>query len=193
MATPHDFADVFDQLERDKVRYVVVSGVAVVLHGSVRPIVDLDLVIDGEPNEAHRAMLALATTGFVPSIPLPLSMLTVLRMFDSLGREVDVFVRYQIPFEELWRDSQRMAVGDSTARVASVEHVIRAKRVVGRPHDLLDIEGLAKVATQTGSVAVAGAPPSPVELSEMPPHHSLETSEAPAPSRPVQSMETDLL
>jgi hypothetical protein len=115
---------------------------AVVLHGYIRPVADLDIVIDAAPHEAHKAMQALALTGFVPSIPLPLSVLTVLRMFDAAQREVDVFVRYHIPFDELWASSELVPVGASTARVISLEHLLRAKRITGRPHDLLDIEGL---------------------------------------------------
>ena len=140
--TPAIYGDVFDRLERDNVRYVVISGIAVVLHGYIRPVADLDIVIDATPHEARTAMRALTLAGFVPSIPLPLSALTVLRMFDSTQREIDVFVRYRIPFDELWAGSERVRVGASTARVAAFEHLLRAKRINGRPHDLLDIEGL---------------------------------------------------
>jgi hypothetical protein len=140
--TPESYGDVFDRLERDHARYVVVSGMAVVLHGYIRPVVDLDIVIDVASHEARTVMHALTLTGFVPSIPLPLSALTVLRMFDSAQREVDVFVRYHIPFDELWASSERVPVGVSIARVMSLEHLLRAKRITGRPHDLLDIEGL---------------------------------------------------
>lgn len=123
-------------------RYVVTSGVAVCLRGHVRPVADLDIVVDPAPDEAGRALNALAQNGFVPSIPLPLSMLSVLRMFDHSGREVDVFVRYHIPFDDLWAGSGRVRVGDSVARVVSLDHLLRAKRINGRPHDLLDVEAL---------------------------------------------------
>lgn len=142
-AIPEIYCDVFDRLERDGVRYAVISGAAVVLHGHVRPIFDLDIVIDPVPDEASRAMRALESNGFVPSLPLPLSMVSVLRMYDGSQREVDVFVRYCIPFDELWTGSQHLRVGGgSVARVISLEHLLRAKRINGRPHDLLDIEGL---------------------------------------------------
>lgn len=140
--TPAIYGDVFDRLERAGVRYVVVSGVAVVLHGHLRPVADLDIVIDAAPAEARKAMQVLTLAGFVPSVPLPLSALTVLRMFDSAEREVDVFVRYCIPFEELWASSERVRVGGCDTRVASLEHLLRAKRIHGRPHDLLDVERL---------------------------------------------------
>jgi len=154
------YSDVFDRLERDNVRYVVVSGVAVVLHGYPRPIADLDIVIDRTPDQARHAMRALAARGFVPTIPLPLEAVTVLRMFDPQNREVDVFVRYHIPFEELWSDSQRVQVGDSITRVVSLEHLIRAKRVTGRAHDLQDIEGLLERAKHGEQEGLIATPPS---------------------------------
>jgi hypothetical protein len=138
------YFDVLDELERGGVRYVVMGGVAVVLHGHKRAVVDLDIVIDPAPEETNRVLHTLSRVGFMPSIPVPLSMLSVLRTFDHSGREVDVFVRNHIPFDELWNDSHRVRFGDgnSLARVASLEHLLRIKRTTGRPHDLLDIEGL---------------------------------------------------
>lgn len=139
------YFDVLDELERGGVRYVVTGGVAVVLHGHRRAVVDLDIVVDPAPEETNRALFALAHAGFVASIPLSLSMVSVLRMFDQSQREVDVFVRCYVPFEELWNDSERVRIGDgsSMARVASLEHLLRFKRTNScRPQDLLDIEGL---------------------------------------------------
>jgi hypothetical protein len=141
-ATPETFSDVFDRLEQDGIRYAAISGVAVVLYGHVRPIADLDVVIDPAPGEVARALRALAGCGFVPSIPVPLNMLTVLRMFDQSEREVDVFVRYHIPFDRLWADSRRVSVGGGVARIVSLDHLLRAKRINGRPHDLSDIAAL---------------------------------------------------
>ena len=165
MATPAIYCDVIDRLERDGVRYVIISGVAVVLHGHVRPIVDLDIVIDPAPAEAARALHALSSQGFVQSIPLPLSMLTVLRMFDQSGREVDVFVRYHIPFSDLWADSERVRLEKSVARIASLEHLLRAKRTNGRPHDLQDIEGLLALEA-SGLERINASPPSGGEPGE---------------------------
>jgi hypothetical protein len=144
-ATPEIYSDVFDLLESHCVRYVVTSGVAVVLHGHLRPILDLDIVIDPTPEQANRAMQALGAAGFVPSLPLPLSLVTVLRMFDQSEREVDVFARYHLPFEELWAGSVQIRVGESLARVASLEHLLLVKQKMGRQHDLMDIDALLAV------------------------------------------------
>lgn len=126
--TPLIYADVFDRLEREGVRYVVIGGVAIALRGHARAILDLDIIIDPAPDEAERAVRALSLAGFVPSIAVPLSALTVLRMFDQTQREVDVFLRYCIAFDELWAASGHVSVGESRARVASPEHLLRAEQ-----------------------------------------------------------------
>ncbi len=91
----------------------MVSGVAVVPHGHDRSVFDLDIVIASAPDEQERALQALMRAGFVPSIPLPLNLLTVLRMFDQTAREVDVFVNYHIPFNE----TLGQLAGDACRRV----------------------------------------------------------------------------
>ncbi|HKS29849.1 MAG TPA: hypothetical protein VJS44_18645 [Pyrinomonadaceae bacterium] len=140
MVTIESYSDVFAQLERSHCRYVIVSGVAVVLHGHVRPIADLDLVIDLK--DENKVMQSLAALGFVPSLPLPLSLLTVLRLFDQSQREIDVFARYRVPFDELWVGSKIVSIGNIVSRVISLEHLLLVKSKHGRPHDLLDIEAL---------------------------------------------------
>ena len=143
--SPEKFSDVFERLKSAAAGYVVVSGVAVVLHGHIRPVLDLDIVVDPAPPEARRTLGALTLAGFIPSIPLPLEMLTVLRLFDRSEREVDLFMRYPIPFAELWRDAEIRNIGDQAVRIASLQHLLKAKRFNNRPHDLADIEGLMKL------------------------------------------------
>lgn len=53
-----------------------------------------------------------------------------------------MIVRYNIPFAELWAGSEQKLMGNSLVRVASIEHLVRSKRLTSRPLDLSDIEGL---------------------------------------------------
>jgi hypothetical protein len=117
----------------------------VVLHGHVRPVFDLDIVVASTPDEQNLALRALMLAGFMPSIPVPMNLLVVQRMFDQTEREIDAFVKYYISFAELWADSVQMRVGDGTARIASLEHLLVAKRAMGRPHDLVDVAGLLAI------------------------------------------------
>jgi hypothetical protein len=143
--TPIDYSDVFQQLSRDNVRYVVVGSFAAVLHGDTRDIADLDIVISREPQEATRAIRSLAFAGFVPTLPLPLTMVSVMRLFDSEGRELDVFVRYAVPFEELLERSAEFEVGQTTVRIASIADLIRAKQTRANANDLEDVKRLSEL------------------------------------------------
>jgi hypothetical protein len=143
--SPEKFSDVFERLKSEGARYVVVGGVAVFLHGHVRPVHDLDIVTDPNPAEAQRTLRALNVAGFISSIPLPFEMLTVLRLFDPSSREVDVFARYAIPFAELWSGAVIRTVGDHAIRIASLEHVLKVKRLYKQP-DLSDVDALLRLA-----------------------------------------------
>ena len=159
MPAPETFCDVLEHLNRENARYVVVSGFAVVMHGHKRDIVDLDVVVDPSPRESQRCMHALALAGFMPSIPLPLQMVPVLRLFDRSSREVDVFGRYYIPFEELWSGSESVKVGNQMARIAALEHVVQVKRTLSRPHDLADIEALTRMKNEKVDLLLREATP----------------------------------
>lgn len=140
--TPSLYKDVFERFAHDSVRYVVVSGMAVVFHGHARPVADLDIVVDPNPQQSELALRSLLALLFVPTIPVGLSSVSVLRLFDPSSREVDLFVRYHVPFAELFADSEDHAGWGTRARVASLAHVLRVKRLLERPHDLLDIDAL---------------------------------------------------
>jgi hypothetical protein len=131
MPAPESFCDVIDVLNRENVRYVIVGSVAVVLHGNQREVADLDIVTDPSPDEAQRCMHALALAGFIPSIPLPLPlhMLTVVRLFDQSGREIDMFIRSDSLFRELWFNSELVPVGNQTARIAALEQIEKMKQI----------------------------------------------------------------
>lgn len=55
---------------------------------------------------------------------------------------IDLFVRLEIPFEELWNEADLLPIDGLTVRVCSVAHLIRMKPLAGRAEDLADIEAL---------------------------------------------------
>ncbi|NOY92278.1 MAG: hypothetical protein GXP55_13875 [Deltaproteobacteria bacterium] len=146
-------------LNESGVRYVIVGGVAVVLHGHARMTADLDLCVDLDPDAARRAMESLSRSGLRPRAPVPASQfadpcirsswvrdkgMQVFSMFDPSNplREVDVFVEQPIPFEELYSNALLSRVGETDTRIASLPDLIRMKRIAGRPVDLEDIAAL---------------------------------------------------
>jgi len=156
------FEPIFAALENGAVRYVVVGGMATVLHGYARLTADIDLIVDLEPNEALKAIRTLTALGFVPRAPVnaeDYADANVRRVwFDDKGmrvlsfwdpshpmREVDLFVENPIDFELLYERSELVALATTKVRIASIEDLIQLKRLANRPEDQRDIEALQAI------------------------------------------------
>lgn len=145
------------------IRYLVVGGLAVVAHGHVRFTADIDVILDFDEGNLHRAMEVFAGLGFRPRAPVPLRHfadaeirqgwirdkgLTVFSLFsdDHPLTEVDLFVADPLGFEEAYPRRAMLAVApDVEAAFIAVEDLIRLKRLAGRPQDLVDAEALEQL------------------------------------------------
>ncbi len=153
---------VFEALNRSGVRYLVVGGVAVVLHGHLRTTQDLDLVIQLEPDNVRRAFEALGALGFVPSAPVPISAfarpeerarwvrekgLIVFSLWsrDLPGFSVDVFAEEPFDFDAVHARALRVQLDRSEAAVVAKADLIELKRKAGRPLDLDDVQALLEL------------------------------------------------
>lgn len=156
------YGDVLAALNARGVPYVVVGGIAVVLHGHARLTVDLDLVVDLAADPAGKAIEILTSLGFRPRLPVKAEdfadprtrtewverrNLTVFSMHDPSSplREVDLFATHPIPFDDLVAASTVVPIDGIDVRVASVDHLIALKQTAGRPQDLTDIEALRRL------------------------------------------------
>ena len=64
------FVAVLRTLDAASIRFVVVGGVAVILHGVPRSTADLALAIDFEDGNVRRFIGVMAQLGFVPRAPV---------------------------------------------------------------------------------------------------------------------------
>ena len=53
------------------VRYLIAGGLAVIAHGHVRLTKNVDLIVDLETSNLHRAIAALSGLGYRPVVPVP--------------------------------------------------------------------------------------------------------------------------
>jgi len=128
-------------LNRHNVRYVVIGGIAAVLHGVPRATFDLDLLIDASPANAKALLDALLAAG--------LGTAALTTADDVLANEITVFkdrVRIDVQtsrpgleFSDAWTHRVAMTYQDATFPVVSRGDLIAAKRAAGRPIDLEDV------------------------------------------------------
>ena len=133
--------DVFSSLQRHKVRYIVIGGIAAVLHGVPRATFELDILIDTNPENARNLLEAFLEAG------LGTAALTTAE--ELLSQEITIFkdrVRIDVQtstpglkFEEAWERRETMEYQKQEFYVASRKDLIASKRAAGRPGDLEDV------------------------------------------------------
>ena len=153
------YGPIFNALNDAKVQYVVVGGLATVLHGHIRMTSDIDMIIDLNKTEAEKALKVIEELGFRPRLPVPAIHFadeqTRRDWIENKGMEVfsfhneknpllslDVFVHHPIPFEELMARAVQADVEDTKINICSIDDLISLKKIAGRPLDLDDIENL---------------------------------------------------
>lgn len=152
---------IFAALNDAGVDYVVVGGLAVILHGYLRATADLDLAIGLSPGNAGEGMRALAAIGMKPRLPVEIEdfadptrraewqqrNMRVFPLWDPANplRSVDVFIDEPVEFGALLADSLAKDIDGLEVRIASIPHLIDMKRQAGRPRDLDDIDKLRKI------------------------------------------------
>jgi predicted nucleotidyltransferase len=157
-----DIERVVGALNDADVRYLIVGGVAVVLHGFLRTTKDLDLVIQLDPDNVQRGLQALKDLGFQPAVPVPLEAfadpaireswireknLMVFSLWhpDRHGFQIDLFASEPFDFSEVYARALRVPLEKTEATVIGARDLIALKRQAGRSQDLADIEALEEL------------------------------------------------
>ncbi|HEX3577687.1 MAG TPA: DUF6036 family nucleotidyltransferase [Thermoanaerobaculia bacterium] len=156
------FEKVFRLLNEHEIRYVIVGGIAVILHGSPRLTADLDIIIDLAPLNAGQAIEVLQRSGFMAEIPVDIRQFADesvrrswiaqknMKALSLHDREmpptvIDILADSPIAFEELYQRAKLVSLDEMTLRIASIPDLIALKRLSGRPEDLSDVAELEKI------------------------------------------------
>ena len=132
---------VFASFHSHDVRYVVIGGIAAVLHGVPRATFDLDILIEATAPNAERLLQALRQAGFGTA--------DLVDAQGILANEITVFndrVRIDVQtstpgltFEDAWSRRETMDYQGQKFYVASRQDLMASKRAAGRPRDLEDV------------------------------------------------------
>lgn len=150
---------VLGALNGARVRYLVVGGVAVVLHGYLRTTADLDLVLQLEQANVVRAMRALEALGYRPRAPVALEDFAAADKREAWMRdkglvvfslwspahatlEIDLFVAEPFDFDTVYSRAVRVPLERTEATLIGLEDLIALKKQVGRPRDAEDVAAL---------------------------------------------------
>lgn len=148
MSVNSDFRDLLQCLNDAGARFLIVGGYAVMFHTEPRFTKDLDVWIDPTPENAERVWQALTRFG-APTGQLAVSDLHAPGNFYVMGvapTRIDVITSVDaVEFQGAWCRAARGSYGDVPVGFLSVADLIRNKRAVGRPQDLLDADRLEDI------------------------------------------------
>ncbi len=145
--------EICNAFEKARIRYAVVGGYALTLHGAVRGTIDLDLVIELTESAFLKAEKALITLGFISRLPVTGAQVHAFRDEYIQNRNLVAWNffhprRHGEIIDIIITDDARkmkidkMKIDGHAIRVVSLESLIEMKRKCGRPQDLIDAAAL---------------------------------------------------
>jgi len=137
-----DFKEFIESLNNNQVRYLIIGGYAVALHGHPRYTKDLDVWIDRTPKNAERVVSALAEFGF-GSLGLTVDDFLEAGQIVQLGYPpscIDILLTLKgVEFDACYM-RKVVEKGDETAvYFIHLDDLLANKRAVGRHQDLADV------------------------------------------------------
>ncbi len=140
-----DFREFIELLNKHKVRYLVIGGYAVAVHGHPRYTKDLDIWIEMESTNAGRLMNALAEFGF-GSVGLSQDDFTKPDQVIQLGyppNRIDLITTPDgIDFNDCYQSKIKVSISETQVNFIDLENLKINKKASGRLQDLADLESL---------------------------------------------------
>lgn len=153
------YFEVFKAFYQERVKYLVVGGLAVNLHGIPRVTYDIDVIIPTDRENVLKLNCTLRALGYIPRLPVnPDDMADEKTLKDWIenrnmrafsfyhkkehNKVVDIVLEHPLDFTESFRHSAIKKVGGIEIYVASIGDIITMKKVSNRPKDLSDMEML---------------------------------------------------
>ena len=127
-------------------KYLVIGGVACVLHGYGRATTDVDILIERTPRNAERVLKALSTIGYGFAREWTADEI-LKRPITVIGDNpaVDIFtVAWKVKYQQAVTRATSVTVDGVKIPLIDIDDLIETKRT-GRPLDAADIEALEEI------------------------------------------------
>lgn len=149
------------EFQKQKVKYVLVGGIAVNLLGSLRNTADMDILVEMSDNNLAKVVGILKKKGYHVKQPVdPMGLAEKETRNDWIKnkhmkafnfykedelKEVDIIIETPVSYEKAKRNISHIKSGNLAIPVISIDNLIKMKKNTGRMVDKLDIEQLKKI------------------------------------------------
>ena len=143
-------------LAQARLRFAIVGGHAVALHGAVRGTVDIDVAIPWNRKSLEGAERALTEIGLVSRIPVSANEIFEFRDEyiknrnlvawnfynpNDLSEQVDIIIAYDLKGKRI----KQIQLANALVPVLGLKDLIEMKKQSGRPQDIEDVRALEKL------------------------------------------------
>lgn len=140
-----DFKEFMQSLNDNHVRYLVIGGYAVALHGHPRYTKDIDIWIEMSPDNAANTVKALEQFGF-GSLGSKAADFLVPDQIIQLGyppNRIDLLTTATgVDFESCYASRVQVVIDEITVNFIDLDNLKKNKKATGRLQDLADLESL---------------------------------------------------
>jgi hypothetical protein len=147
MEISQDFKEFIQLLNKNNVKYLVVGGYAVAMHGFPRYTGDIDFWIEPEKENAEKLVKVLYEFGF-GSLDISINDFTKQNSIVQLGfppERIDIITSVDgLTFEECWKEKKEVVSDEILIDYISLNHLRINKAASARDKDLLDLKNLPK-------------------------------------------------
>ena len=155
---------ILSTLSKNKVKFVVCGGVALVLHGIERLTMDIDIAVPMDADNLQTLITTLKNIGMTPRAPIPAESLLdpdkrkimaeekdalVFTFIDIQNpyKQVDIFIGSDDLYSNLIKDAAAVKIQDAMIDIISIANLIKMIEEIRSPRekDILDIHELQKL------------------------------------------------
>lgn len=161
------YYEVLKEFHDNQLRYLIVGGLSLNLHGVPRVTQDIDVVIDLDKDNIYRLIKVMKKLGYFPVMPVDAEDLA-----DSGKRQfwteeknliafsfrnkrhdyriIDILLVYPLDFNEAYKRKTSKKFKDFEIDIVSIDDLIKMKESSGRSQDLSDVAMLYKLKQYLG-------------------------------------------
>ena len=155
------YEEILREFQRQKVRYVLVGGIAVNLLGSLRSTADMDVLVEMSNENLRKVVSILKIKGYRVKQPVdPMGIADEKTRHDWIHnkhmkafnfykedelKEVDIIIESPLSYEEAKKGALKIKIVDIILPVISIDNLIKMKKHTGRSVDRFDVEELKKI------------------------------------------------
>lgn len=155
------YEEILREFHKQKVKYVLVGGIAVNLLGAMRSTADLDILVQMDDANLKKIIKTLTSKGYRVKQPVdPMQFvdrktrenwiknkhMKALNFYkENELKEIDIIIESPVSFAEAKKSAIRIRAGDLALPVISIDKLIKMKKRTGRQIDKVDVEELKKI------------------------------------------------